>query len=414
MKNRNLNTTRIYDTGVETGLLYILFTCPEKQAYITEKVNEAFFVDPVNREIFKCAKEQYEITKSLDPVLVADLFDDIKVNERLIDVLTNEFALSVNAPKYCEIMFEKYLDFCVSTANSLKDLSTVEALKESYVFDEEPKIVKISDKVEGFMERYEKEKESVIFSYWSALDNCVGSFSGGDYIALGAATGVGKTALALNLSRQICMQNKSVLYFSLEMPLRQLQNRFVCMNENLDAFKFRSFGFNLIELQKYEQGLKNLKQWDLNIVSDFDITAEKFRTYAIEQKKRKLDFIVVDYLGLMRGENGKSLYEKVTGLSRQIKLTAVELNVPVLVLVQLNRDLKNRQDKRPVLSDIRESGAIEQDADFVMFAHREGMYNENAPKNALELIVAKNRHGGSQKTITLSFDLSTQNIRDLS
>ena len=102
----------------------------------------------------------------------------------------------------------------------------------------------------------------------------------------------------------------------------------------------------------------------------------------------------------------------MTILSRSIKLLATEFDVPVLCLVQLNRDLKNRPDKRPCLFDIRESGAIEQDADIVMLLHREGIYNENVSKNLLEVIIAKNRHGESNRLIKLDFDLKTQLIKE--
>ena len=114
----------------------------------------------------------------------------------------------------------------------------------------------------------------------------------------------------------------------------------------------------------------------------------------------------------MQGNNNKSLYEKSTIISRNIKLIATEMNVPILVLVQLNRDIKNRDDKRPKLSDIRESGAIEQDADMVLFAHREAVYNNNANANELEIIIAKNRHGSNNKIVKLNFDLTTQNISE--
>jgi replicative DNA helicase len=208
------------------------------------------------------------------------------------------------------------------------------------------------------------------------------------------------------------MQDKTVLYFSLEMPLDQLQNKFVCIQEKLNANKYRSFGFNLVEMGKYLEGLQGLKQWNLYTVCDFNLTPEKMRAYIEKQKKKKLDFVILDYLGLMSGYANKSNYERITLFSRKIKLMAGEFNVPILVLVQLNRDLKQRQDKRPVLSDIRESGAIEQDSDFVLFAHREGYYDRSKPQNDFNLIVAKNRHGEANRILDFDFDLETQTISE--
>ena len=119
----------------------------------------------------------------------------------------------------------------------------------------------------------------------------------------------------------------------------------------------------------------------------------------------------MQYLCLLSGYGNKSSYERVSALSRNIKVMATELNVPVLVLVQLNRDSKSRENKRPVLTDIRESGAIEQDADFVLFAYRDYMFSgDYSKKDDLEIIVAKNRHGISNVTCFLDFNLNTQEI----
>ena len=135
-------------------------------------------------------------------------------------------------------------------------------------------------------------------------------------------------------------------------------------------------------------------------------------TYLQKGKEKGLNFAIIDYLGLINGYESKTLYEKTTLISRRIKQYAGEFDIPILVLVQLNRDLKNRQEKRPQLSDIRESGAIEQDSDFVLFAHREGYYNQEVSQNELEIIIAKNRHGANNKIVKLNFDLNTQLITE--
>lgn len=222
------------------------------------------------------------------------------------------------------------------------------------------------------------------------------------------------TSIALNLSRMICLQGGKVLFCSLEMPIEQLRNRFNCINTGLDARKYRTCGFTAEELEKYKLGLSELDQWSLYILCDYNLTVEKLKAYATEQKKNfGLDFIVIDYLGLLSGYGNKSSYERVSALSRNIKVMATELNVPVLVLVQLNRDSKSRENKRPVLTDIRESGAIEQDADFVLFAYRDYMFSgDYSKKDDLEIIVAKNRHGISNVTCFLDFNLNTQEIRN--
>lgn len=393
----------------ENKLLYILFTSEEQQGFLIRNLKPDFFENSINSEIFKAAKRMYEEGKGIDATLLKEELRSDTVTNQLTDIILQDFVPSVMAKPYAEKLFKNYFEKRVKYAKTESEFKEVQELKNSFLFDDE-KILHISYDTENFSERYQNKQNTAVYTLYSQLDSCIGSFMGGDYIALGAATGMGKTTLALNIARRICMQEKTVLYFSLEMPLDQLQNKFVCIEQKLNANKFRSFGFNLCEMEKYLKGLDDLKQWNLYTVCDFNLTPDKMRSYIEKQKKKKLDFVVLDYLGLMSGYANKSSYERITLFSRKIKLMAGEFNVPILVLVQLNRDLKNRQDKRPQLSDIRESGAIEQDADFVLFAHREGYYDRSKPQNEFNLIIAKNRHGESNKILNFDFDLATQTI----
>ena len=393
----------------ENKLLYILFTSEEQQGFLIRNLKPDFFENSINSEIFKAAKKMYEEGKGIDATLLNEELRSDTATNQLADIILQDFVPSVMAKPYAEKLFKNYFEKRVKYAKTESDFKEVQELKNSFLFDDE-KILHISYDTENFSERYQNKQNTAVYTLYSQLDSCIGSFMGGDYIALGAATGMGKTTLALNIARRICIQEKTVLYFSLEMPLDQLQNKFVCIEQKLNANKFRSFGFNLCEMEKYLKGLDDLKQWNLYTVCDFNLTPDKMRSYIEKQKKKKLDFVVLDYLGLMSGYANKSSYERITLFSRKIKLMAGEFNVPILVLVQLNRELKNRQDKRPQLSDIRESGAIEQDADFVLFAHREGYYDRSKPQNDFNLIIAKNRHGESNKILNFDFDLATQTI----
>lgn len=397
------------ETNLELNILNLMLN-ETKQSYILENLDKIYFEDPVNSTIFECAKELYYNGNIVDVVLIGETLKNNDVNIRLIEI-TEVYPLTVNTEKYCKLLTDRYFDKLIKVAKNKSDLRKIEQLKENLRF-EETKIKHISENSDKFEEIYVKRLESSVKTNILKLDKSIGSFLGGDYIALGGSTGTGKTSLALNIARQICMQDKTVLYFSLEMPLNQLQNRIVCMNKGLNALKYRTFGFNYNEIQLYKEGLEELKNWKLNVVCDYGLTCEKMKAYIRQQKKSKLDFVIIDYLGLLQGYGNKSLYEKTTNISRNIKLIATELNVPILVLVQLNRSMKDRQDKTPVLSDIRESGAIEQDADFVLFAHRKGIYNKDIDPRELELVIAKNRHGESDKIIKLYFDIETQRISD--
>ena len=396
-----------YEIDLELNILNLMLN-ETKQSYIIENLDKRYFKDPINSIIFECAKELYYNGNFVDVVLLGETLQNNSATERLVDI-TSVYPLSINTEKYCKLLADKYFDKLIKNAKNKRDIKKIDTLKENLKF-EETKIKQIGEDTENFDEKYNEKIKSAVFTGYTKLDSYTGSFMGGDYIALGGSTGTGKTSLALNLAMRFCSQDKTVLYFSLEMPLEQIQNRFVCMLQGLNALKYRTFGFDVNEMALYKQGLKCLKDWKLNVVCDYGLTCEKLKSYIRQQKKKELDFVIIDYLGLISGYGNKSLYEKSTNISRNIKLIATELNVPILVLVQLNRNLKERQDKTPVLSDIRESGAIEQDADFVLFAHRPGIYNKTIDPSELELVIAKNRHGESNKAVKLYFDLKTQEI----
>lgn len=406
-----MSTIQVCNTeNIENKILYVLLKCPQKQYFIIENLEARFFNNSVNSKIFEEAKKLFYEGKLIDEDIIVNRLKNPKIAEKLIDILT-DFAVSPLVENYCETLFENYISKLVISAQTQEDVKVINELRAKYTFNSQ-NIKHISDDTEILTTNYEKQNNEAIYTLYSQLDNCIGSFRGGDYIALGGSTGMGKTTIALNLARQACIQDRRVLYFSLEMTLPQLQNRFVCLNEGLSANKYRSSGFNQYEWELYKKGVENLKYWKLDTVCDFNLTLEKLHTYLQKGKEKGLNFAVIDYLGLINGYENKSLYEKTTLISRRIKQYAGEFDIPILVLVQLNRDLKNRQEKRPQLSDIRESGAIEQDSDFVLFAHREGYYNKDVLQNELEIIIAKNRHGTSNKIVKLNFDLSTQLITE--
>lgn len=402
----------------EFNLLSIMLQYPNKHALIFDNCSPEFFKDRINKLIFHTASILYANGGEIDNVTI---FEKIKseasksltkdAGERLVECLTASTATTALTKKYCEILYQGHINYLVENAKTEKDFEAIEAYRNMYSIND-VKVKQISSGVEEFDKLYENHKNNRITTGYDCLDQALGSFCGGDYIALGACTGAGKTTIALNLSRMLCLQDRKVLFCSLEMPIEQLRNRFNCINTGLDARKYRTCGFTPEELERYKLGLSELDQWSLYILCDYNLTVEKLKAYALEQKKNfGLDFIVIDYLGLLSGYGNKSSYERVSSLSRNIKVMATELNVPVLVLVQLNRDSKSRENKRPVLTDIRESGAIEQDADFVLFAYRDYMFSgDYGKKDDLEIIVAKNRHGISNVTCFLDINLSTQEI----
>ncbi len=240
------------------------------------------------------------------------------------------------------------------------------------------------------------------------LDALTSGFQKQDLVVLAARPSMGKTSLALTLAQHAAIESKAVVgIFSLEMSAEALAMRMLCSEANVDAQKFRSGYLSNEEWWRLGKALGKLADArifidDTPAISVLEMRA-KARRLATEQKQ--LDMIVVDYLQLMSGSTRRfeSRQQEVSQISRELKALAKELNVPMVALSQLSRAPENRTDHRPQLADLRESGAIEQDADVVAFIYREEQYNRTEEnKNIAELIVAKQRNGPTD-TVYLAF-----------
>lgn len=243
---------------------------------------------------------------------------------------------------------------------------------------------------------------------YTRLDNMTSGLQGSDLIILAARPAMGKTALALNIARNAALiGNIPVAVFSLEMSKEQLSMRMLCAEARVDSSRLRSGFLNPEDWAKITDAASVLSEAPLYIDDSPDISATSIRTKSRRLKMdRDLGLIIIDYLQLMRGhENIERRDLEISDISRSLKLLAKELNVPVLALSQLNRKLEERSDKRPQLSDLRESGALEQDADVVAFIYRDEVYNkdENNPnRGTAEVILAKQRNGPTG-TVPLTF-----------
>jgi replicative DNA helicase len=234
---------------------------------------------------------------------------------------------------------------------------------------------------------------------YTRLDNLTSGLQPSDLIILAARPAMGKTALALNLARNAALDgNVAVAVFSLEMSKEQLSMRMLCAEARVDSSRLRSGFLNPEDWNRITDAASVLSEAPLFIDDSPDISATSIRTKSRRLKMDKdLGLIIVDYLQLMRGNQSTERRDlEISEISRALKLLAKELNVPVLALSQLNRKLEERSDKRPQLSDLRESGALEQDADVVAFIYRDEVYNkdENNPlRGTAEVILAKQRNG---------------------
>lgn len=256
-------------------------------------------------------------------------------------------------------------------------------------------------------------------SGFAELDRLTTGFHGGEFILVGARPSMGKTAFMLNIAQHAAMvARKTVAFFSLEMPREQLANRMLCGEAHVDMQSVRQGSLTDEDWLRLADALGPLAQSPIYFDDTSSITIPEMRSRCRRmQMEHGLDLIMVDYLQLMSstGRN-ESRQNEVSDLSRQLKLLALELKIPIIVGSQLSRGAAQRQDHRPILSDLRDSGAIEQDADTVMFLHREDYYNpETEDKNIAEVIVQKQRNGplgtvrlGWEARFTRFFNLTDQ------
>jgi len=229
------------------------------------------------------------------------------------------------------------------------------------------------------------------------LDRMTAGFQPGDMIIVAARPSVGKTAFALNVAQNVGKSGATVAMFSLEMPTSQLIQRMLCAEANIDAGRMRTGYLQGDDWPKLTTSVGMLSERKIFIDDSAAITTNEIRAKCRRLKREKgLDLVIVDYLQLIspgqrRRENRQV---EVAEISRALKQIAKELEVPVIALSQLSRSVEQRQDKRPMLSDLRESGAIEQDADIVAFLYRDDYYDkETDRKNIIEIIIAKQRNG---------------------
>ena len=231
------------------------------------------------------------------------------------------------------------------------------------------------------------------------LDRAINGLNKSDLILLAARPGMGKSAMALNMAMSVAKKNpkRTVAVFSLEMSKAQLVTRLIAGESFVDLGKLTTGRLSEDEWTKIGTAAAALAQTDLRIDDNPSLSVAEMNA-----KCRRIDdlaMVIIDYLQLMtsaggRSYSGENRQQVVSDISRNLKIMAKELNVPVLCLSQLSRANEGRSDKRPMLSDLRESGAIEQDADEVLFLYREDYYNKDTEKqNIAECIVAKNRHG---------------------
>lgn len=246
------------------------------------------------------------------------------------------------------------------------------------------------------------------------IDHLLSGLNKTDLIVLAARPSMGKTALAINMCANVAAAGSTVLFFSLEMSKAQLATRLMCSEANVDNQKLRRGLLAEADWSNLVKAANTVSKLPIYIDDNTSSAAIDIRAKSLGiQAAHGLDLVVVDYLQLMRGDKSESREREISEISRSLKCLAKDLKVPVIAVSQLNRSVEQRPDKRPMLSDLRESGAIEQDADVVCFVYRDEYYHEDSQdKGIAEVIVGKQRNG-PVGTARVGFNSRTITFRNL-
>jgi replicative DNA helicase len=399
---------------------------------ILEILTPADFYRTAHQHIFTGITDLFSKAEPVDLVTLTNLLrDKNKLEEiggaaylaRLVDTVPS----AINVQHYARIVRDKSsLRRLIVKANAITqrcyedagDLDQVLNFAESAVFEiSEDKhqaafhpISKIIETNIDALEERQGQRTMVtgVPTGFTQLDHKTSGFQGSDMIILAGRPSMGKTAFALNIARNAAVDaNVSVAVFSLEMSKEQLSERMLCAEARVDSNRLRGGFLNPEDWHRITEAAGTLSEAPIYIDDSPDISATSIRTKSRRLKMDKnLGLIIIDYLQLMKGRTANERRDlEISEISRSLKLLAKELNVPVVALSQLNRKLEERSDKRPQLSDLRESGALEQDADVVAFIYRDEVYNkdENNPnRNTAEIIISKQRNGPTG-TVPLTF-----------
>jgi replicative DNA helicase len=378
-----------------------------------------------HKKIFNAMIELFDKSEPIDLITLTDC---LKRDEALDDIggisylssLVNMVPTSANIRYHSKIVRERaLLRGLVRTATDIAnrvyednlDAEELVDYAEKSIFDISDKRVKVSfarlkDVIKGSFEK--KETITGVPSGFGDLDELTSGFQRGELTIIGGRPSMGKTAFALNVAQHIGIElREPVAIFSLEMAKEQLAFRLLCAEAMVNASSIRKGIIPKEDWHKLTSAASRLTDAPIFIDDSSSISVLELRAKARRLKmEHGLSMVVVDYLQLMRGRKSFERREQeISEISRSLKALAKELNVPVIAVSQLNRSVEARRPPKPILADLRESGAIEQDADVILFLYRDEIYNKDNPANRgeAEVDIAKQRNGPAGETIKLTF-----------
>lgn len=413
----------------------------EKDAIIkvADILTEDDFYSDAHRMIYGTMIELFEHRQPIDLVTLTNKLTEKKLLDTVggagyISTLVNSVPSAANITHYAKITADKaLLRRLIESSNDITSMAYNEKEDTSRVLDEaEQKIFKVAEKhlkgkfipiksiLEESFERIDelhkdKDKLRGVPTGFKELDNILAGLQPSDLIVIAARPSVGKTSLALNIAEHVAgNEGISVALFSLEMSKEQLVDRLLASEAKVDSWKLRTGNLDDSDFPKIGKAMATLSEAPFFIDDSPLINVLEMRTKARRlQSEKGLGLIIVDYLQLMQGRYSENRVQEISEISRSLKGLARELNVPVIALSQLSRQVESRPDKRPILSDLRESGSIEQDADVVMFIYRDELYNSETEKKGIAEIIIRKHRNGPTGSIELLFKQEQTAFRSL-
>ena len=423
-----------HDLVAEQSVLGAVFITPETMISLADELTPDDFYKPANKIVFKTMLSLLEKGEPIDATtMVSALTNQGNISNiggiNYVVELVNSTPTSKNVEHYAKLVKEKATlrkviadlsdslssayqgdvsidDIIAKTEKSLLDISNQNAgtgfRNVADILDTHMQIVETRSQTDGFV--------TGLSTGFVGLDKITTGLHEGNLIILAARPAMGKTALALNIAKHVAtVERKPAVIFSLEMGAEELIERMVASEGMIPGYHLKTGNLSTDEWKRLVHAQSNLYDVPIFVDDTAGIRISDIRSKArkLSQEMGGLGIIIIDYLQLITGSKRENRQQIVSEISRELKILAKDLRVPVIALSQLSRSVEQRQDKRPMLSDLRESGSIEQDADIVAFLYRDAYYQKEQAdsqeaNNVTELILEKNRHG-SLGTVKLYF-----------
>ena len=420
-----------HDLLAEQAVLGSIFLDPDKIHIASEYLTKDSFFKLSHGMLFNIMQDLSDKGDPIDPVSVKSALDSIGQFEQVggmafLASLINAVPTSAHIEHYSKVVAEKSRarkvieDLSQSISNvydGQKDLNEILSQTEqnlSTISSEQKKgfrpIIDVIDSTQSILDERSQKTGDVTGTStgFNDFDQITTGLHEDNLIIIAARPAMGKTAFALNIAQNVAKNSdKAVAIFSLEMGAESLVERMLSAEGLIPSYHVRTGNLTEGEWRRMISAQERLARGKIFIDDTAGIKISEIRSKAkrLAQENNGLGLIVIDYLQLIEGRGRENRQQEVSEISRQLKIIAKELKVPVIALSQLSRGVDQRNDKRPILSDLRESGSIEQDADIVVFLYREAYYKrdeQEEPDNVTELIIEKNRHG-SLGTVQLFF-----------